>query len=106
MATSVSVGSSAKLPIKVSLAQDVTLDVAKDVLKVGVIGYGYWGPNIVRNFHGQEHSKVVAVCDKSPNSLRRVRQSSLTTGDTTHVRIPLVVYRSGSTAQAKETLMP
>jgi predicted dehydrogenase len=75
MATSVSVGSSAQLPIKVSLAQDVKLDVAKDVLKVGVIGYGYWGPNIVRNFHGQEHSKVVAVCDKSPNSLRRVRQS-------------------------------
>jgi predicted dehydrogenase len=75
MATSVSVGSSTKLPIKVSLAEDVKLEVAKDVLKVGVIGYGYWGPNIVRNFHAQEHSKVVAVCDKSPNSLRRVRQS-------------------------------
>jgi hypothetical protein len=40
MATSLRVGSSAKLPVKVSLAQDVTLDVAKDVLKVGVIGYG------------------------------------------------------------------
>ncbi len=24
------------------------------VLRVGVIGYGYWGPNIVRNFHGQD----------------------------------------------------
>ena len=40
-----------------------------------MIGYGYWGPNIVRNFHGQEHSRVIAVCDKSPNSLRRVRQA-------------------------------
>ena len=39
------------------------------VLRVGVIGYGYWGPNIVRNFHGQERSRVVAVCDKSPKSL-------------------------------------
>ena len=38
--------------------------MARDVLNVGVIGYGYWGPNIVRNFHGQEHS-VMAVCDKS-----------------------------------------
>jgi predicted dehydrogenase len=47
----------------------------QDVIRVGVIGYGYWGPNIVRNFHGQEHSRVVRVCDKSANSVRRVRQS-------------------------------
>ena len=45
------------------------------VIRVGVIGYGYWGPNIVRNFHGQEHSRVVRVCDKSAKSVRRVRQS-------------------------------
>ena len=67
MATGLNIGSSANFSIKVDLGQDV--------LRVGVIGYGYWGPNIVRNFHGQERSKVVAVCDKSPNSLRRVRQS-------------------------------
>ncbi len=48
--------------------------VGQDIIRVGVIGYGYWGPNIVRNFHGKEHSRVVMVCDKSPNSLRRVRQ--------------------------------
>ncbi len=47
----------------------------EDVVRVGVIGYGYWGPNIVRNFHGQEHSRVVAVCDKSEKSLRRVCQA-------------------------------
>jgi predicted dehydrogenase len=46
-----------------------------DTIRVGVIGYGYWGPNIVRNFHGQERSKVVAVCDKSPKSLKRVQQA-------------------------------
>jgi predicted dehydrogenase len=44
-------------------------------LRVGVIGYGYWGPNIVRNFHGQERSRVVAVCDKSPKSQKRVKQA-------------------------------
>src|SRR5208282_2517836 len=71
MATGVSVGASANLPVKGNLGQDV----AQDVRKVGVIGYGYWGPNVVRNFHAQEHSKVAAVCDKSPHSLRRVRQS-------------------------------
>src|SRR5580704_17343237 len=48
---------------------------SSDVIRVGVLGYGYWGPNIVRNFHGQERSRVVAVCDKSPKSLKRVLQS-------------------------------
>ena len=48
---------------------------SENMLKIGVIGYGYWGPNIVRNFHGQERSRVVAVCDKSPKSLQRVRMA-------------------------------
>src|SRR5439155_1721595 len=38
------------------------------------IGYGYWGPNVVRNFHGLEDCRVVAVCDKSTDALRRVRR--------------------------------
>jgi predicted dehydrogenase len=54
---------------------EIESGVAQDVIRVGVIGYGYWGPNIVRNFHGQEHSRVTMVCDKSTNSIRRVRQS-------------------------------
>ena len=37
-----------------------------DLLRVGVIGYGYWGPNIVRNLHSLENCEVVAVCDKNP----------------------------------------
>src|SRR5664279_6312520 len=49
--------------------------VEQNIVRVGVIGYGYWGPNIVRNFHAQERSRVVRVCDKSPNSMRRVRQT-------------------------------
>ena len=47
----------------------------ESVIRMGVIGYGYWGPNIVRNFHGQERSRVVAVCDKTPKSLQRARQA-------------------------------
>ena len=42
------------------------------MLKLGVIGYGYWGPNIVRNFSGHSDCKVVAVCDKSAAALGRV----------------------------------
>ncbi len=42
------------------------------MLKLGVIGYGYWGPNIVRNFAGHQDCQVVAVCDKNPVALARV----------------------------------
>jgi len=42
------------------------------VVRVGVIGYGHWGPNIVRNLHGIETCEVAAVCDKSAAALRRV----------------------------------
>jgi predicted dehydrogenase len=50
--------------------------VQKDsgVIRVGVIGYGYWGPNVVRNFHGLENCHVAAVCDKNPDALRRARR--------------------------------
>ena len=50
-------------------------DAASDLIRIGVIGYGYWGPNIVRNFHAQQGSRVVAVCDNSSKALKRVQQS-------------------------------
>ncbi len=53
----------------------VKTEDGKDLLRVGVIGYGYWGPNIVRNFHAQDQSRVVAVCDKSQKSLAKVRHA-------------------------------
>jgi predicted dehydrogenase len=34
------------------------------MIKVGVIGYGYWGPNLVRNFMEAPGSTVTAVCDQ------------------------------------------
>src|SRR5713101_609224 len=42
------------------------------MLKLGVIGYGYWGPNIVRNFSIQPDCEVVAVCDKNAKALAQV----------------------------------
>lgn len=44
------------------------------MLRVGVIGYGYWGPNIVRNFNVSNGAEVVAVCDKDPAALERVKK--------------------------------
>jgi predicted dehydrogenase len=45
------------------------------MIRIGVIGYGYWGPQIVRNFHGLDGCEVAAVCDKSSESLRRAKQA-------------------------------
>src|SRR5216684_5680971 len=45
------------------------------MIRVGVIGYGYWGPNIVRNLHGLDSTRVEMVCDKSPSALARVRKT-------------------------------
>jgi predicted dehydrogenase len=36
---------------------------------IGVIGYGYWGPNLVRNLGEQRGAKVVAVSDLRANRL-------------------------------------
>src|SRR5439155_15732505 len=44
------------------------------MLKLGVVGYGYWGPNIVRNFANQAGCEVVMVCDKSPKAIAQVRR--------------------------------
>ncbi len=45
------------------------------MIRIGVIGYGYWGPNIVRNLHGLDSTRVEMVCDKSPAALNRVRKA-------------------------------
>jgi predicted dehydrogenase len=45
------------------------------MIRFGVVGYGYWGPNIVRNLGQLEEAEVVAVCDKSPASRRRIQKS-------------------------------
>jgi predicted dehydrogenase len=45
------------------------------MIRMGVIGYGYWGPQIVRNFHATDGCEVAVVCDKSPDSLRRLKQT-------------------------------
>jgi predicted dehydrogenase len=37
------------------------------VLSYGVIGYGYWGPNLVRSFAGATDSKVLAIADADPH---------------------------------------
>lgn len=43
------------------------------MVNVAVVGYGYWGPNLVRNYSDVPGAKVVAVCDQRPERLELVR---------------------------------
>ncbi|RYY53675.1 MAG: Gfo/Idh/MocA family oxidoreductase [Chitinophagaceae bacterium] len=43
--------------------------MAGKVLGIGIIGYGYWGQNIVRNFFHTPGCVVRAVCDTDPAAL-------------------------------------
>ncbi len=44
------------------------------MIKIGVIGYGYWGPNLVRNFAEGENTQVAAVADLDPKKLEIVQK--------------------------------
>jgi predicted dehydrogenase len=45
------------------------------MIRIGVIGYGYWGPNIVRNLSTLDGCQVAAVADQSPAALARVTKA-------------------------------
>jgi predicted dehydrogenase len=45
------------------------------MINVGVIGYGYWGPNVVRNLYSLDGCKVAGVCDRSAPALARARRT-------------------------------
>jgi predicted dehydrogenase len=44
-----------------------------DTVKVGIIGYGYWGPNLTRNFAELPISEVIAIADTKDEQLQRAR---------------------------------
>jgi predicted dehydrogenase len=41
------------------------------MIRLGIIGYGYWGPRITRNFHGLSNCEVSLVCDRDQEALQR-----------------------------------
>lgn len=43
------------------------------MVKVGVVGYGYWGPNLVRNLFEVSETQVVAVSDMREDRLQQVK---------------------------------
>ncbi len=43
-------------------------------MKIGVIGLGYWGPNLVRNFLAQKEVTKVVACDLQENRLQSIKE--------------------------------
>lgn len=43
---------------------------------IGIAGYGYWGPNLARNFQALPGAELVAVCDSRPDRLARLKKTS------------------------------
>lgn len=46
-----------------------------DVVKFGVIGYGYWGPNVVRNLEQLDQVDLLRVCDLSASARERAQKA-------------------------------
>lgn len=44
-------------------------------MNFGVIGYGYWGPNVVRNLASLDGSQVVSIAELSENARQRARKA-------------------------------
>jgi len=44
------------------------------MINIGVIGYGYWGPNLVRNFAELDGATMAAVADLDPKKLEIVKR--------------------------------
>src|SRR5215470_12735381 len=42
------------------------------MLRVAVVGAGYWGPNLIRNFAACSAAELVAVCDRDAARLAQV----------------------------------
>src|SRR5271166_6601725 len=45
----------------------------KKTIALGVVGCGYWGPNLVRNFKGLPNCNLKAMCDLSEARLKHMR---------------------------------
>ena len=43
------------------------------MINTGIIGYGYWGPNLVRNFSNVKNCKVAMVADLDANRLSQLK---------------------------------
>jgi predicted dehydrogenase len=54
------------------------------MINVGVVGCGYWGPKLIRNFYELPDSNLAMVCDQDTNKLKQIQKQypqATTTGN-------------------------
>jgi len=56
------------------------------LIRIGVVGYGYWGPNLVRNFVESQGAQVASVSDLREDRLALVSRRYPSIQTTQHVR--------------------
>ena len=42
------------------------MNIREPLVNIGFIGYGYWGPNVLRNLYQNPRAQVLIACDSSP----------------------------------------
>src|SRR5215510_9413245 len=52
---------------------------------IAVIGCGYWGPNLIRNFSEEPRAQMRWVCDLDEHKLETIRRRHPSVRTTTHV---------------------
>jgi len=85
------------------------------MIKIGVIGYGYWGPNVARNFNETPGATVAAIADMDRRVLQRAEKLYPHVRTTTDFRevicapdldaVAIVTPVSSHFALAKEALL-
>ncbi len=45
-----------------------------DKINIAVVGCGYWGPNLIRNFSQIPESNIKTCCDLNPERIKRISQ--------------------------------
>ncbi len=45
------------------------------MIRIGIIGYGYWGPNVARNFNAVEGCRVASICDEREEARGRASKA-------------------------------
>ena len=52
------------------------MNLGKDArdINLALIGFGYWGPNLARNFSRQDKCQLIAICDKEDACLEYARR--------------------------------
>ena len=49
--------------------------IGSGLVRFGVIGFGYWGPNVVRNLDQLDKADVLRVCDINPSARQRAQKA-------------------------------